>query len=119
MSSEAITQNDLKAILDAVLPEETVGDTFAITEETSARMSTAANTNGDLTITFSKSGYYPLGIVGYSLTWYAGQTALINLYQQKITFREEGGGQLFVAFRNMHTATTQWEYVAFILWVKV
>ena len=110
---------NVKQLLAKIVNRLNPLEAFEVSTHVTARISINANTNsgGDLQIT--KQGYYPLAIVGWSLNWVAGQTALINTYNLYISSRAVGSGTVSYNMRNMHSATTQFTMSVYVLWAKV
>ena len=104
---------DAQNTIDSVLP---IKDQFAVTNETFS-MSVAANSYGDSTQTFTKSGYYPLGLMGWSLT--GTQATLCFMPRYFLSAVSNGSCELTIRVRNTSTSAASPTVNIYILWVKI
>lgn len=110
---------DIKALLAKIVQRLYPTTMFKITNVDSEQQNIAANTNGEFYFSGTNNGYYPLGVIGWHCVWISGQTSLINIYLLNVDQRSNGSCRIHCAYRNMHTAQTQWKLQAFVLWVKI
>lgn len=94
-----------------------INDKFAVSEHTTDSLSTNASTTASsATLSISKSGYYPLGIVGVSL---AGTNYMyVNLFNYYLSAQNDGSGTITYRYRNNSTATFSGTIKFKVLWVK-
>ena len=95
---------------------ESVKDQLAVTNETFS-MSISANNYGDETKTYSKAGYYPLGLVGWSLT--GSQATLCFVARYFLSSVSDGSCELTIRVRNTSTSAASPTVSIYILWVKI
>lgn len=93
-------------------------DMFTVELHETPEITTAANTTKESSFVASKSGYYPLGIVGYWIRWVEGQTALINLFQAIFTAQSSGQATVGFALRNTGSSAVKYKVAVAILWMK-
>lgn len=101
---------NVKKILTSLLTKNDI----VIEGRRSAKYTLATNTNSAYSFDISKAGYRPIGIAGYWLEWFAGQTALLNIYQMQID-----GNKVQFSLRNMHTSNTQFDLYVNIIYQKI
>ena len=77
----------------------------------------ANNYNSNTGSAVSKSGYYPLGIVGYDITGTGSSVAVPIKYY--LTDRGNGTCKVFAGLRNNGSSQANWTFTAYILWVKM
>ena len=106
-------------ILNDITERVTDHGMFAVTQHTTEQITLAANTNTTSTLSITKSGYYPIGIVGVAWSWTEGQTALLNLTQNYLSNVSDGSAAINYSVRNMHTSRTVFTYTFYVLWVKI
>lgn len=116
MSSETITRNDLTNILNEVIP--TVGVNYVV-ETHIEPLTIATNAYVETTFTATKSGYFPLGIVGYRIGWVSGETGKCNVYSLEMTDKSEGSVTVTYAVHNVTSASVSMNLRVDILWAKV
>lgn len=95
-----------------------IKDKFAITTETVSDLSTNASTTiSASTLSISKSGYYPLGIVG---TYMTGTNLMyINVFNEYLSAQSNGSGTISYRYRNNATSGTFTGTLNFkVLWVS-
>lgn len=80
-------------------------------------MTVAASDINNKTITVTKSGYYPLGLVG----WHTAGTGVTlgELYRFYPTNAQLGSIQLTAYFRNSYTSSQSYTIRGYVLWIKV
>lgn len=108
-------------ILNGIVSKITPSNQFAIEEHTIA---TNVSINGGGVYdglsgtTVSKSGYYPLGIVGHKIVWVSGNTSYMTLTNLNLWGRTSGSAIVGVAVGNAGSATGKINIVAVVLWAK-
>ena len=105
----------IKGLQSAIAPT----NMFAVDVHQTAEITTSANNNRESTHTCTKSGYYPIGIVGYHVGWVAGSTAHINIFQLCLTSRSNGSCTVSYALRNTYSAQTKYKLNFYVLWMKI
>ena len=110
---------DVKKLLTKILNRLRPTVMFSMSYPESAQLTTNANTNADVSITATKSGWYPLGIVGYQCVYVSGSTAHINIFQVEITARSSGSCTIRVQARNTYSSQTKWKALVEVLWARV
>lgn len=116
MSSETITRNDLTNILNEVIPTASVN---YVVETHIEPLTIATNNYVEATFTTTKSGYFPLGIVGYRIGWVSGETGKCNIYSVEMTDKSEGSVTVAYAVYNVTSASVSMNLQVDILWAKV
>lgn len=114
-----ITGNELTTLLNAYATIEQLNEHLAVTNHDTELQELAGSSNVSPTITATKEGYYPLGIVGYHTLWTSGETSQLNYYSMRLTAQSEGSATASISVRNTHTATAKFKVKVFILWYKV
>lgn len=114
--SETITRNDLTNILNEVIPSTSVN---YVVETHIEPLTIATNAYTETTFTATKSGYFPLGIVGYRIGWVSGETGKCNVYSLKMTNKSEGSVTVAYAVYNVTSASVSMNLQVDILWAKV
>lgn len=116
---QILSKNDVKAS-NAGGTAHCVGtmDTMTTTQHSTSTGSVAATTDsGDKTATFTKSGYYPLGIVGVNM---GGTNRMYqNIYEYRLSARSSGSATLTYRFRNNSSAAFSGTFYVDILWIKI
>ena len=103
-----------KKLLTKVL--EWLSDPLAV-QTTSASKSCAANTGTAVEITVTKSGYYPLAVVGYQISGSASGNA--DVRQLRMSSQENGSGTAYIYVWNNSGSAYTWTVTAHVLWVKL
>lgn len=101
---------NVKKILTSLLTKNDI----VIEGRRSAKYTLATDTNGWYSFDISKTGYRPIGIAGYRLEWFAGETALLNIYSMQID-----SNKVELNLRNMHTSNTQFDLYVNIIYQKI
>ena len=104
---------DAQSSIDSILPLE---DQFVVTND-SFSMSISAGNYGDETKTYTNAGYYPLGLVGWSLT--GSQATLCFLPRYFLSAVSDGSCTLTIRIRNTSTSAASPTVNIYILWVKI
>ena len=78
--------------------------------------SVGANTGANITVSMSKSGYYPIGIIGYSIT--GDGSGYADARQYSMTAQSTGSGTARFYVWNNSTSQKTWTVTAQILWLK-
>lgn len=78
----------------------------------------AGSANESKTLTFTKSGYYPIGIVGFLVNYVSGANADINVYQMRLNGASEGSAEVQYACKNMASGSVTYRMSVYILWSK-
>ena len=116
MSSEVITKNDLKAILDEVLPPQQ--QQYVVDYVESSNISLNAGAYTEATITFNKVGYYPLCITGHSLQYVSGSQGRVNIYVMYPSAVTSGSMDIYYSLQNTYTSAVTLKLRVFVLWAK-
>lgn len=114
--SKLITKNDLTNIFNEVLPTTSVN---YVVETHIEPLTIAANGYVETTFTATKSGYFPLGIVGYRIGWVSGETGKCNIYSIEMTDKSKGSVTVAYAIYNTTSASVSMNLRVDILWAKV
>ena len=114
--SETITRNDLTNILNEVIPTASVN---YVVETHIEPLTIATNDYVEATFTTTKSGYFPLGIVGYRIGWVSGDTGKCNIYSVQMTDKSDGSVTVAYAVYNVTSASVSMNFRVDILWAKV
>jgi len=93
-------------------------DRLVVEAHTTDEITTGANTSRETTASFTKPGYYPLGIVGYYPIWVSGQTSLINFYLMYLSARSSGSTSVYYGLQNTGTGSVGYKLRFYILWVE-
>ena len=94
-----------------------INDKFIVSEHTTASLSTNASTTASsATLRISKSGYYPLGIVGVNLT--GTNYMYVNLFNYYLSAQSNGSGTITYRYRNNSSAKFTGTIEFNVLWVK-
>ena len=83
-----------------------------------ANSTLASGANETKTLTFTKSGYYPIGIVGYTVNYVSGANADINVYQMRLSGASEGSAEAQYSVKNLASASVTYRMSVTILWAK-
>ncbi|MBQ6546905.1 MAG: hypothetical protein IJL74_02780 [Bacilli bacterium] len=97
-----------------------INQMLVVSDETvCSSLSLTASTNTNATnVSITKSGYKPLGIMGYSMTGTNHQYT--NIVILNLTASNNGGGTIQYRFRNLATsATAIITLTAKVLWLKI
>ena len=90
---------------------------FEVTNETFSMSIAASSYGDDDTQTFTKAGYFPIGIAGWSITGTNGTMCFIpRLYLSSVG---AGTCDLFIRVRNTATSTASINLGIRILWIKI
>lgn len=119
MLTNYVTGNELNTLLNAYATIEQLNGHLAVTNHDTELQELAGSSQISPTITATKEGYYPLGIVGYHTLWTSGETSQLNYYSMRLTAQSEGSATVSISVRNTHTGTTKFKVKVFILWYKV
>ena len=114
-----VTDSDLTTTLGDYVTETMLNDHLVMDQHESETISVSANSTATPTLTFTKSGYYPLGVVGFYSNWVSGQTAQLNFYAMHVSEQATGSVKINVAVRNNYTSTTEFKFRAYVLWAKI
>lgn len=87
-----------------------------VTATHSETESCAANTGTQVNVSLSKTGYYPVAIVGYQVAGDGSGSADVRQY--RLTAQSSGAGTAFFYVWNTSGTTRNWTVTAQILWVK-
>lgn len=91
---------------------------FAMEMHETGSTTTGAYSNLETSKTFTKAGYYPLGIVGYYPVWVSGYTSAINFYLMFISARSSGSATVYYGLQNTGSAAVTYNLRFYILWMK-
>ena len=83
-----------------------------------ANSTLAGGANESKTLTFTKSGYYPIGIVGYVVGYVSGSMADLNVYLLRLSGASEGSAEVQYACKNLASASVTYKMQVNILWAK-
>ena len=121
VSGQAVTTSDLYA--DSVHGDTVEVDgnkiyqLFEVTTETFSMSINASSYGDDSSQTFTKAGYFPIGIVGWSITGTNGTLCFIpRLYLSSVG---AGTCDLFIRVRNTATSAASINLGIRVLWVKI
>ena len=111
---------NIKALLTKICTRLHYSEMFVVEEHTIGSTGTVA-TGGvkALSATFTKEGYYPLGVVGYENVYISGSNGLLNLWRLATTAVSEGSISLYVAVQNVGSVGAAGTLKVEILWVKI
>lgn len=102
---------DVKKLLAMMLTKLTT----TVSAVTSSQTTLNGNANlNNYTFSIAKSGYTPIGIVGHSIEWVSGETAMCNIYRL-----QPSGNNVVVNVRNMGTNQVKFSIKVFVLYQKV
>jgi len=112
---------DGKKLLVKILQKlETIKETQFVTEGVNCgQYTTKANSFSKVSKAVTKAGYRPLGIVGYTIGWVAGDTGKANVYLLNIDSIADGSCTVSAGVFNTTTAQIKFDFTAYILWVKI
>ena len=97
--------------------DHAIKDKFIVSKHSTDTLSTDATTTASsATLNISKSGYYPLGIVGVYLT--GTNFMYVNLFNYYLSAQSNGSGTITYRYRNNSTATFSGTIKFRALWVK-
>ena len=102
---------DVKKLLTMILTRITT--TVSYVESSQQTLNGNTNLN-NLSFSVAKSGYTPIGIVGFSVEWVQGETALVNVYKQNLS-----GSSALVSVRNTGANQVKFKIRLYILYRKV
>lgn len=91
---------------------------FSMEMHETGSTTTGAYSNLETSKTFTKAGYYPLGIVGYYPVWVSGYTSAINFYLMFISARSSGSATVYYGLQNTGSAAVTYNLRFYILWMK-
>lgn len=91
---------------------------FVVETHDCGSITTGAYGNRETSATFTKSGYYPLGIVGYYPVWVSGYTSAINFYIMYLSSRSSGSATVYYGLQNTASTSVDFKLRFYILWVK-
>lgn len=116
---QAADMNEIKSVVNTNA-DYLVNTGFAVVDETvctSVSLASGSQTNA-LTIDISKSGYTPLGIIGYNMTGTNHQG--VNIVILDLTASGSGTGTITYRFRNLASSgTASINLTAKVLWAKI
>ncbi len=112
---------DLKVtgnINDIDISEVLTRSEFATTSEQASTGSIAPTTDsGDLTITATKAGWYPVAVAGFNM---GGTNRMYqNIYEVTLSAQSAGSATVTYRFRNNANATFSGTFHVDILWIKI
>ena len=97
--------------------DHAIKDKFIVSEHSTDSLSTNASTTASSAkLRISKSGYYPLGIVGVNLT--GTNYMYVNLFNYYLSAQSNGSGTITYRYRNNSSATFSGTINFRVLWVK-
>lgn len=119
LGSDIYSDNNDLTINSDVITLSKSSALFSTTEETTAELTISGLTNlSSQTLSISKAGYVPLGIVGVRCNYTSGQTGARNVYYYYLSSRTAGAGTVSYGVRNLDSASTKGTISFEILWVR-
>lgn len=119
LGSDIYSDNNDLTINSDVITLSKSSALFSTTEETTAELTISGLTSlSSQTLSISKAGYVPLGIVGVRCNNTSGQTGARNVYYYYFSSRSLGAGTISYAVRNLDSSQNRGTISFEVLWVR-
>ena len=119
--SEALGINDIqrdsKSTIEQILDKISLSNYLVDYVET-ANISLSSGGFTSNTVTFAKSGYFPLCITGHSLQYVSGAQGRVNIYVMYPSAVTSGSMDIYYSLQNTNTSAVTTKLRVFVLWVK-
>ena len=119
--SEALGINDIqrdsKSTIEQILDKISLSNYLVDYVET-ANISLSSGGFTSNTVTFAKSGYFPLCITGHSLQYVSGAQGRVNIYVMYPSAVTSVSMDIYYSLQNTNTSAVTTKLRVFVLWVK-
>lgn len=88
-----------------------------VVQTTSKSQTFSASTGAAVEISVTKSGYYPLAVVGYQIAGTSSGAA--EARQIRMSSQSNGSGTAYIYVWNNSSSSYTWTVTAHVLWIKL